>query len=138
MKLEDQPAEENRREFNQAQPVFVSWLHALTAIRNVCAHHSRLWNRNLRQAGTARGVEGSGIANDRFYVIALIIQTLLADIAPDSAGANGSRLSSMPIRRLICEQCSFPSTGKLAHPGSNCYGQPLRTQIQILFFRTHL
>jgi hypothetical protein len=28
--------------------------------------------------------KASGIGNDRFYVLALIIQTLLADIAPDS------------------------------------------------------
>ncbi len=27
--------------------VFTSWLHALTYIRNICAHHSRLWNRDL-------------------------------------------------------------------------------------------
>lgn len=32
------------RAFNQPQPVFVSGLHALTAVRNVCAHHYRLWN----------------------------------------------------------------------------------------------
>jgi len=25
--------------------VLVSWLHALTYVRNICAHHSRLWNR---------------------------------------------------------------------------------------------
>jgi abortive infection bacteriophage resistance protein len=27
--------------------VFQSWLHALTYVRNICAHHSRLWNRDL-------------------------------------------------------------------------------------------
>jgi abortive infection bacteriophage resistance protein len=27
--------------------VFVSWLHTLTYVRNICAHHSRLWNRDL-------------------------------------------------------------------------------------------
>lgn len=27
--------------------VFESWLHALTYVRNICAHHSRLWNREL-------------------------------------------------------------------------------------------
>lgn len=26
---------------------FSSWLHSLTYIRNICAHHSRLWNREL-------------------------------------------------------------------------------------------
>ena len=25
--------------------VFVSWLHAISDLRNICAHHSRLWNR---------------------------------------------------------------------------------------------
>jgi abortive infection bacteriophage resistance protein len=27
--------------------VFTSWLHTLTYVRNLCAHHSRLWNRDL-------------------------------------------------------------------------------------------
>ena len=27
--------------------VFASWLHHLTYIRNLCAHHSRLWNREF-------------------------------------------------------------------------------------------
>lgn len=30
-----------------AAPLLESWLHTLTAIRNICAHHSRLWNREL-------------------------------------------------------------------------------------------
>jgi abortive infection bacteriophage resistance protein len=29
------------------QQVFESWLHHLTFIRNVCAHHNRLWNREF-------------------------------------------------------------------------------------------
>jgi hypothetical protein len=27
--------------------VFASWLRSLNYLRNVCAHHSRLWNRNI-------------------------------------------------------------------------------------------
>jgi hypothetical protein len=37
--------------------------------------------------------KANGIGNDRFYVIALIIQTLLADIAPDSGW--GGRLKNL-------------------------------------------
>jgi abortive infection bacteriophage resistance protein len=82
------------REFNQPQPVFVSWLHALTAIRNVCAHHSRLWNRELAvKPELPVAWKANGIGNDRFFVIALIIQTLLADIAPDSRW--GERLKAL-------------------------------------------
>ena len=29
------------------QAVLQSWLHHLTVVRNVCAHHSRLWNREF-------------------------------------------------------------------------------------------
>ena len=28
--------------------VFGKWLHSLTIIRNICAHHSRVWNKELR------------------------------------------------------------------------------------------
>jgi abortive infection bacteriophage resistance protein len=33
--------------FEVHHSVFSSWLHTLTYIRNLCAHHSRLWNRDL-------------------------------------------------------------------------------------------
>jgi len=28
----------------------ISWLQAITVLRNACAHHSRIWNRNFTQA----------------------------------------------------------------------------------------
>ncbi len=33
--------------FDVHHRVFTSWLHTLTYVRNICAHHSRLWNRDL-------------------------------------------------------------------------------------------
>lgn len=33
--------------FDVHHKVFTSWLHTLTYVRNICAHHSRLWNRDL-------------------------------------------------------------------------------------------
>lgn len=33
--------------FSLYPPLLDSWLHTLTVIRNICAHHSRLWNREL-------------------------------------------------------------------------------------------
>lgn len=33
--------------FGLHHTVFTSWLHSLTYVRNICAHHSRLWNRDL-------------------------------------------------------------------------------------------
>lgn len=33
--------------FDLHRTAFTSWLHTLTYVRNICAHHSRLWNRDL-------------------------------------------------------------------------------------------
>ncbi|MBE7376387.1 Abi family protein [Pseudomonas lopnurensis] len=35
------------RRLNLVAPLMESWLHTLTTIRNICAHHARLWNREL-------------------------------------------------------------------------------------------
>jgi len=35
------------RRLQLPSPLMQSWLHTLTTIRNVCAHHSRMWNREL-------------------------------------------------------------------------------------------
>lgn len=44
-------ANNDRRElanhFGLHSTVFESWLHTLTYCRNICAHHARLWNRDL-------------------------------------------------------------------------------------------
>jgi abortive infection bacteriophage resistance protein len=45
--------------FGLNDTTFSSWIHSLTYIRNICAHHSRLWNRTLSISpqipiGTAR------------------------------------------------------------------------------------
>jgi abortive infection bacteriophage resistance protein len=73
------------RRFNQQAPVFLSWLHALTAIRNVCAHHSRLWNKELAvKPELPNAWKAQSIDNRRFYIIALIIQTLLDEVSPNS------------------------------------------------------
>lgn len=67
--------------FNVHHKRLEDWLHKLTYIRNVCAHHSRLWNRELairpdlvkdpnwQQPITPR--------NDRIFYILLILRSLL-------------------------------------------------------------
>lgn len=35
------------RELAVSAPLLGSWLHTLTSVRNICAHHARLWNREL-------------------------------------------------------------------------------------------
>lgn len=57
------------------------WLHAFTYIRNVCAHHSRLWNRELAiRAERVKGRQWNPPLtprNDRIFYVLLILRQLL-------------------------------------------------------------
>lgn len=60
----------------------VSWLHSLTYIRNVCAHHSRLWNTELAIKPVLNEFKKYAPPhfipkNDRFFVVLLILKYLL-------------------------------------------------------------
>jgi abortive infection bacteriophage resistance protein len=86
--------------------IFSSWLHALSYLRNLAAHHQRLWNRKY----TIRPMVAKKVANDlatqdRFYAQAVMIQVLLETIAPTSDwGLNLTELfekfPSVDIKRM--------------------------------------
>lgn len=73
--------------------VFASWLRSLNYLRNVCAHHSRLWNRNMTDqprkpaAGEAmlfeQGWEDRHV-QARPFLLLCIVQHLLMTINPTS------------------------------------------------------
>ncbi|MBI3417940.1 MAG: Abi family protein [Verrucomicrobia bacterium] len=65
--------------------IFTSWLHSLTYLRNLCAHHSRLWNR--RFAIHPRIMESYRMhmePNHTFCAQAVMLHILLKRIATDS------------------------------------------------------
>lgn len=35
------------RSFDLDRRFFLNWMHGLSMIRNICAHHTRLWNKNI-------------------------------------------------------------------------------------------
>lgn len=53
--------------------VFESWIHTLVYLRNVCAHHSRLWNKDLRiqpilpKSNAEIWLSNASIRNDKVY-----------------------------------------------------------------------
>ncbi len=69
--------------------VLASWLHHFTYVRNVCAHHSRLWNREFtitpklpkRKTSALRGQYNAN--NRRIYNTLLFLLYCLDQIAPD-------------------------------------------------------
>ena len=74
--------------------IFASWLRSLNYLRNVCAHHSRLWNRNIvDQPKLPKAAEvpwvthflGKGHALARCYLLLCVTRHLIQVIYPRSS-----------------------------------------------------
>lgn len=65
---------------------FSSWLHCFVYIRNVCAHHSRLWNRGMSISPqiplnpSKTWLANTGINNNRTYFILSMMLYLLQSV----------------------------------------------------------
>ena len=83
---------------------FMSWLHTLTYVRNLCAHHSRFWNKRMRISPQIPNSPANDFItilnlpspsdpnkkwriNDRAYFIICMIQYLLNIINPNNTFA---------------------------------------------------
>ncbi|EPX63883.1 hypothetical protein D187_005013 [Cystobacter fuscus DSM 2262] len=64
-----------------------SWLHTLSYVRNVCAHHARLWNRELaiKPMLPKHQPEWNTLNNGRVYSVLCILQRLVQS-DPDGTG----------------------------------------------------
>ena len=76
--------------YNLPSAVFLSWLHTLVYVRNITAHHARLWNRRLGVIPVLPKTPIVGWLNNpvqdnrRLYVVICIIAYLLSIIAPQN------------------------------------------------------
>lgn len=93
--------------------IFATWLRSLNYLRNVCAHHSRLWNRNIvdqprlppvSQAPDLAAFQDDAHLRSRAFVLLCICQHLMNRLNPSSSW--GHRL-----KRLLDED--FPSLDHL-------------------------
>jgi abortive infection bacteriophage resistance protein len=76
--------------FQLSLPVFSSWIVTLVNLRNLCAHHSRTWNREspvipaMPQSPTGPWINDSSTDMKRLYYRLCIIKYMLAAVAPDN------------------------------------------------------
>lgn len=75
--------------FGVSQPVvFQSWMRSVTYVRNICAHHSRLWNRILTnkpvipRTPPAVWIAAPMPGNDKMYYFLCCLTHLLRSIQP--------------------------------------------------------
>jgi abortive infection bacteriophage resistance protein len=73
--------------WNVHRSVAQSWLHTLSYVRNLCAHHGRLWNRELaiKPVLPKNQPEWSALHNGRIYSVLCILR-LLTTPNPDGDG----------------------------------------------------
>jgi abortive infection bacteriophage resistance protein len=71
--------------------VLYSWLLVLNYVRNLCAHHSRLWNRELAvkplipdRRHDPRWYAGVTVPNNRMFAVLTLLACLMRQIAPQS------------------------------------------------------
>lgn len=75
--------------FSVSETVLSSWLHSISYVRNVCAHHSRLWNREFRITPvSAKAYKADLTPNTRLYAQLVVMQVLLKVIAPGNHWAD--------------------------------------------------
>lgn len=74
--------------------VFASWLQSLNYVRNICAHHSRLWNRNIERSPKLPGdnelpwvssFPANGHARTRCFLQVTMLSHMVKQLNPNSS-----------------------------------------------------
>lgn len=98
-----------------------NWLEQLTLVRNICAHHARLWNRTLIPAGTSAMRTVPGLESlptgqtEKVYGSLRLIASVLATVSPGSRW--WSTITELVDSRLVLaarrapEEMGFPRRG---------------------------
>lgn len=104
-------------DFGLPQQVLASWLHAMSHVRNLCAHHSRLWNRNfIIRPMAANKYHSEMTPNNKLYAQALVVLVLSRAVIPDFDWA--TRLAALfdAYPMVDTSRMGFPSDWKARTP----------------------
>ena len=108
LKMKDKKA--IAHEFGTNADTFETWLKSLNFVRNVCAHHGRLWNRHLAIAPGIPIKDGKWhekrypVVPSRIYSVLCILKQLMDVIAPQSGWKD----------RLFALLAEFPDIHRLS------------------------
>ncbi len=71
--------------------IFESWIQCLVYVRNICAHHSRLWNRTLTKQPAVLvktqhpWIDQKAVSNRKMYYFLSVLSFLLQRIIPETS-----------------------------------------------------
>lgn len=96
--------------FGLPHKVLISWLHSINYVRNICAHHGRLWNRECRiEPIAAHAYKADFARNRRVYDQLVVMQILLSRIAPGTHWAERLRDLFAEHRAIPLVSMGFPA-----------------------------
>ena len=105
--------------FGLTEPrVFQSWIRSLTYVRNLCAHHSRLWNRTLTetpkliQNPPAFWISKPPATNDKVYYFLCCLVHMLRQVNPRSSFTGKLRNLFDKYPAIDCKTMGFPADWK--------------------------
>lgn len=98
------------KNFNMHHEVLASWIHSISHLRNLVAHHSRLWNRIFTiKPKIAKRYSTELADNSRFYAQAVILQILLSSTAHRSQWAKRLFQLLEEYRNTQSKELGFPN-----------------------------
>ena len=109
-------------DFNLPDELMLSWLLSLYAIRNLCAHHARLWNRTLgyppkipKGSKFPQWPAEFSFRNDRCGIALLICRQLLQLISPTSKWSERVAALFVEYPQIPTDQLGLPENWQ-QHP----------------------
>lgn len=100
--------------FGVDDSTFTTWLHSMVYLRNVCAHHNRLWNRVMRiqprmpHKTKNQWLNNRSISNDRIYFSLSILIYLMNTIDPKHRIPNKYKTLLAKYENIDTHAMGFP------------------------------
>lgn len=100
--------------FGLADSVLKTWLHSIVYLRNVCAHHTRLWNRamsirpQMPITPLKQWLTNTSVPNNRAYFILSMINYLLQTVNPNNTFKNRFRDLLAKYPNIDVKAMGFP------------------------------
>ena len=96
--------------YNLNGPVLLSWVGTLNVIRNICAHHGRLWNRELGYKPILPDQDAwSQLSNNRIFSVLTIIKYSIDLIAKQSSWSSRLYELLQKYTDVPSQQMGFPN-----------------------------
>lgn len=107
------------KEFGLPNPLILeSWMHAFAGLRNICAHHSRLWNRRftivpkLPYNTENTFIQNANIYDNKLYAQLCCINYITRIISPDSSFVSDLKELLKTCNLVSCKEMGFPDDWK--------------------------